>query len=893
MPSVGSSPRSQLLSTKLVAPQPPPGLVDRARLLDVLDRSMSGRVTLVSAGPGWGKTMLVASWVASIAGKRPVGWLSLDPFDNDPVLFWSYFGAAVGQAHDPIGRAPDAFGSLTIRPPVGQEVVRRIILALAQLDRPTVLVLDDFGDIHNAQVLDGLAEILRHPTQLRLVLITRSDPSLHLHRLRVDGELTEIRVADLAFTESESSALMKSSGVRVAPEVNRRLVSRTEGWATGLRLAAMFAARDDAGRIEEFTRAETAIAEYLVEEVLTNLSPDQRDFLLKTSVTDRLCAELADVLAQTTHAQTELEAMVRANAFTVAIGADHRWFRYHPLLADLLRHRLVLDHPDEVRELHRRAALWFIEHGEAVEAIRQAIRARDWPLVGELMMGGAAIRALSTERTAFGTLLAEIPPDALRATAELRATAAVLCLIEHDYPAFGVHVTHARELLGARAETDRRPIEAFLSVARLVLARAQGDVPGLITASSEVLDSLSDPAMAQTPAAAQYEAPALSNLGLGLIWAGRTDEAHRPLRQSLRLARDSGAELTAVNSLGYLAYLELEAGRLSKAHRTSTDALEIIDSRGWAEQCQAILAYLVLARIELEHDHLDTAQMFLDSAHAAQRNDPDLTPYPALCAAQARLWLAGGEAERARAAMSALRSEFAAGDLPAMLRSEVEVTDAEIDLACGRPGDCLDRLYPLLEDGADRDEVRVLIARAEEATDDHAAAESTLKVLRGRLANPLVAVQVGLLTALAAERRREDHRALAALDTTLPVAASEDIRRPFVQLGGRRLAALLRQWRALQPPQQRRTRQFAESLLDGLGRSGGDAIQVDPMAESLTDRERTVLTHMATLQTNEEIAADLFVSANTVKAHARGLYRKLGVANRREAVKRARDLGLL
>ena len=225
--------------------------------------------------------------------------------------------------------------------------MRRIIVALAELPRPVTLVLDDFGEINDPEVLQGIHDLCGTRRRCGWCVITRSDPSLSLHRLRVEGQLVEVRAADLAFTEPESDELLVLAGVELPAAMNRRLRDRTEGWAAGLRLAALFAARHgEADRIEEFTGADTGVAEYFAEEVIAALPAERLRFLLRTSVADRLCADLADVLSEGSGGQRELEALEQANAFVVALDPMHRWFRYHPLLADVLRHRLLVNEPE-------------------------------------------------------------------------------------------------------------------------------------------------------------------------------------------------------------------------------------------------------------------------------------------------------------------------------------------------------------------------------------------------------------------------------------------------------------------------------------------------------------------------------------------------------------------
>ncbi|MFF0339144.1 LuxR C-terminal-related transcriptional regulator [Kribbella sp. NPDC004875] len=892
LPAVG------LLASKLAMPQLPSGLVVRPRLVDKLEEGTAGRLTLVSAGPGWGKTSLVAGWAATRSAIPPVAWLSLDSFDNDPVLFWSYVAAAVHRTGED---RSGALGALMIKPPVGSDVLRRIILELSQLRRPVTLVLDDFGEIHNPEVLNGIADLLRHPLPLHLVVITRYDPRLRLNRLRLEGVLTEVRAEDLAFTESESGELLIRAGLDLPAALSSRILERTEGWAAGLRLAAMFAAtRAEVDHIEEFTGTEASVAEYLFDEVLAAVPAERRRFLLRTSAADRLCADLADLLSGRTGSQRELEGLEASNAFVMALGADRRWFRYHPLLVDLLRHRLLLDEPELAGELHRRAARWFAGHGEAIEAVRHAVRVHDWQLVGELMVNGAAMRALSGERQAFAALLAQIPVAELRTSAELRVSAAIACFIARDYTGFGSHVAHARALLDGCDEDSRRSVELFLCVANLVLSRVQGSVRDLISASGELLRWLSDNEMARLPAASVYEAPALSNFGVGLVWSANVDEAEQPLRESLDVASATRIDLTSVNSLGYLALIEWERGNLRAAQEAAGQALEIIEQRGWTELAQAIVVYLVLARIELERNHPEIAEEFINAGLAAERNDPDRTPYPALRATEARLRLAAGQVDRAEDLMATLGSELHGAAMAPLAGRWATVVQAEIDLAQNRPDRAERRLRSLLtvpeandpvaHGSAGLDEVKLCLARAEHDLGHLTAAEDILSSLRERSPNKVIKARAWLFTAVVADSQRMEHRALVAVDQALSIAGPEDIRRPFVALGSGRPETLLRHRRQLWGDPEPTDRDFVDALLEDTDSAPRAVAGLD---ESLTDREHVVLSHLATLDTTKEIAAELFVSVNTVKAHAHSVYRKLAVHNRRDAVRRARELGLI
>lgn len=878
-------PTSDLLTAKLAIPQLPPSLVVRQRLMDRIDDGVKGPVTLLSAGPGWGKTMLAASWATSRPDSAHLAWISLDGDDNDPAVFWSYLLAALRARGD----VPSSLSGLTVRPPMGPDLLRRISAGIADLSHPVVLVLDDFSEIRNPEVLHGVTDLLRHRTPLALVLLTRTDPHLDLHRLRVDDQLTDIRATDLTFTEAEAAELLHAAGIDLPPALSRRVLDRTEGWAAGLRLAAMFArGPNQADRIDEFAGDDGSVAEYLVEEVLNDMPEHRRQFLLRTSVVDQVCADLADLLSEAPGSQRTLEALEQANAFVVALAPGRRWFRYHPLMRDLLRHRLRLDHPDLPERLHRRAALWFAEHHEPVEAVRHAIHARDWQLVGDLVVTVAAARAVSADRQTFAVLLAEIPASELRSSAELRVCGALRCFLDRDYAGFANHAANARAMLDRSDPSQPSPTEIFLCVADLVLARLGSDIQAIIEVTEKLLDLLKDPALVGSPAAVQWEAPALSNLGVGLLWSGRRDEAEQQLRAAASFSAETDADLVMVNTLGHLALVEVGRGHLSAAAETASDAIEIAEHRGWTELAQSIGSYMALAQVELERYHLTDAQRLIDSAMAAQRNDPERLAYLALQVIQARRYLADGQLKQAKAALVAIYAEKAGPASPRLLTQMLAIVESEIDLASGLPASAIERLEPLIQgDGGLESQLIACAARARLGLGEYKQAEELAASVTGGSKHPIATVEGWLVTALAADHDRDDHRALAALEQALTNAEPEGIRRPFVSFLNPRLRGLLRHRRGISAQSR-----FADELFTALAKTDPPPA-VTPIRQPLTDREHVVLSHLATMQTNEEIASELFVSVNTVKAHARSVYRKLAVTNRRQAVSRARELDLI
>jgi LuxR family maltose regulon positive regulatory protein len=404
--------RASLRLTKLAPPRIPPTMVHRRRIEAMLTRGTALPVTLVSAVPGGGKTLAVAEWVGSGAAPGPVAWLNLDDTDNDPTTFWSDVLAALSKS----GGVPrrNLIHDLSPNARFDSSQTDRIRAGLAELSQPVVLVLDDLHAVHDTRVLDALGRMLDHPPPyLRVVLITRADPPLRLHRLRVSGELAEIRTPELAFDPSEVDQLFGQHGLTLTGAHRTALLARTEGWAAGLRLAAMSLDQKNLDEgIAQFSGDEHAVADYLTGEVLDRQPDAVRDFLLRTSVAERLSGSLANALTGRTDGRRMLEQLASDNALVVELGEHREWFRYHPLLREMLLHRLELENLAVQAEVHARAAVWFAEHGEPVEGIRHAALAEDWDLVGSMALTVAVPVALSRDGPA---LVAALEPALARA----------------------------------------------------------------------------------------------------------------------------------------------------------------------------------------------------------------------------------------------------------------------------------------------------------------------------------------------------------------------------------------------------------------------------------------------------------------------------------------------
>ena len=876
------------MATKLARPRVPPTYVPRAHVGALLDEGTMRPLTVVSAGAGWGKTLAAAAWAASGPAVGAVAWVSLDPTDNQPRTFWSYVVAALRAT----GVVPKDNPLAELVPGLGseRENLRRLADGLAELPRPVVLVLDDFGVITHPAVLAAVSGLLRHPAPcLRLVLLTRSDPVLPLHRLRVADDLREIRSRDLALNVTDAEAVLAADGVGVAPEDAALLVERTEGWPVGLRLAALFLGRPGPARsAADFAGDDQAVVDYLAEEVLARQSPRIQRFLMRTSIAERVNCELAEVLTDEPRSQHHLEFLESSNTFVVGLGPGREWYRYHGLLLDMLRHRLLVEEPGTVLELHRRAAQWYADKDLPLEALQHAADAGDWALFGRLFVTQALPLSVSVDRAGLDQVLARVPKHRVADGPELELAAATRLMYAGRVGEMQHHLTRAEQLLDT-ADPDTRP---GASIGRLTLftavARIQGDNDALIDAASTALNELAEDGAA-LPAATGYRAAALGNLGTGLLWSGRLIAAEQRLLEGLDEAEGTTLDASRINMLAHLGLATAASGRLWEAFRHATHATEIVRTRGWEPLPQAATAYLALAIVHLQWNDVDEAQMLLAEARAASALE--ITPRWATELAQIRLNASLGLVAAAREDLGLLRDGMDDWDPPPFLARWWTITEAEVELAAGDPAAALVRLDsgPALDPSSSQAPERICRSRALLALGDPQAADEVLAGLRDRRRQHGCLVEMWLLTALAAGRLREDGRATDAVRRALHAAETEGVRRPFVTLDQERLPRLLLRAKEMQLG----SGQFLDSVLEDLGTVAPRSPSTSPLPVPLTDRELSVLLFLPTMMTFGEIAGELYVSINTVKSHVRSIYAKFDVTSRRRAVQRAHELGLL
>jgi LuxR family maltose regulon positive regulatory protein len=869
---------------KLYRPRVPPLFVRRQRLIDMLDKGSTGPATLVHAGPGWGKTLLAASW-AETATRAPVGWLSLDAEDNNPAVFWSHVLATLRETG--VTSRVDDLQELSSRSSVNRGLIERIVHGLAQLSGDVILVLDDLDAIREWQVNRDLAFLLRRqPEQLHLVLVGRTDSAPLLHRLRAAGELAEIRAADLAFTVDEAAEMLAHHDLRLSENELQRLLERTEGWAAGLRSAAIFLTRPgNRRRIDDFAGYKGAVADYLLNEVLAHQAPEIRRFLLYTSIVEPLSGDLADALTGQTHGQRTLEQLERANTFVIGLGSRPGSFRYHHLFGELLSHQLLLELPEMIPNLHLRAVGWYLAHGETLKALKHAAAAQNWPLVGQLVVTRAGPLVVTAESAALIKILTRVPPEWFSATAELKFCGALLRYEAHDYDAIPSLAADARNLLRGREEADRRPIEVALGTLELTVARQRGDMPALVAAATEVLDRLAGMDLDRLPSQPKYRAIALNNKGVGLLWTGQMDLADRYLWAAMTAARSTGVDLTEINAIGHLALIEAMQGRLGDAEEYARSGRDVAERRGWGTALQAVPAHLALAWIDLERNDIAQAQQSLKRGFDGYRADLEAAQGAVLRILQSRLLLARGEVDAALAALHQARLDLATTVGPVVSRW-LALAEAEVDLAAGHPENVDERIgHPAVGTAPGLRELSCL-ARAAVAQGDLRRAEALLAPLLATSSDPVASVEAWIVTALIADSQRQGNRSVEALTRALAIAEPDRLRRPFVSIGGGRMAALIERQRWL-------VSDNATFVADILAQLAPGPQSDPPLPDALSERELEVLRYLPTMLSAGQIARDLHVSVNTIKAHLRAIYRKLGVSHRHDAVVRARGLGLI
>lgn len=866
-----------------------PSIVPRSALFDRLSAASAAGVTLVSAPPGSGKTVLLRSWSAAAGLAARTAWVSVERGEPDPQRFWL---AVVEQLR--AGICPDGFVEKFSPTPVfsGDAVVERLISELGSLGEPVVLVIDDLHELNSPEALAQLEQFIAHrPPLLRIILATRRDPRLGLHRLRLAGQLTELRAADLRFSLEETRELLAASGVTLSDQSLALLHERTEGWAAGLRLAALLLAGhpDPKQVVAEFSGSERTIADYLLAEVLVRQPAEVRRLLLRTSILERVNGSLADVLAGASGSERILLALEQANAFVVALDADRLWFRYHHLFADLLRLELRRTEPDAIKELHQTAAVWYAAHGEAIDAVRHAQAAEDWETAIRVLADHVASLLLRGQEATVGALLAAFPEDEF-SDPQLDVVCACYQLVRGTLDDAAAYIALAARHAAEVPDERRHRFAMLLAIARLSFAVRSGDFSSVDIEVQPLLTPVAADTLTEFTLGNDLRAVALMNLGIAEVWSWRLAEAERHLEQSGALARRFALPYVETGSLSHQA-LAVSQRSPSGGRALGLEAIASAEAHGWATEPIVSVALGTIGAVDVWQGRCTEGEHWLDRADRALRTD--LEPTTALFVHLTRgiLHLGLGRHEPALVALRV--AERCQTMLVARDAFMVQVRQFLVYtlLRLGETADARETLSTLSEEDRAWGEACTAAAALHLANGDAPAAIAVLvPVLDGSV--PVLGdcsvIQALLLDAIARDRLGETQSAGANIERALDLAEPEALILPFLILPSRGLLTRHRQHRTAHAA-------LLANILDVLAGSALPARATDPgePSEDLSESELRVLRYLPSHLSAPEIAAELYLSTSTVKTHMRHIYAKLGVHRRTESVERARALGLL
>jgi LuxR family maltose regulon positive regulatory protein len=868
--------------------QATPRLIGRARLLAALDRAVTRKVTVISAPAGSGKTSALRAWAGLQGQHRRLAVVQVQRDQRGEQDFWLSLLDAVGQAGAPGGAEPSA-----ATPGFSASAMAdRVLSALAGASDGTTLVLDDLHELNPPDALGQVGRLLASlPDGVHAIVATRRDLPLRLHRLRLAGELAEIRAADLSFSAGETRELLAASGIGLSAEGTALLHQRTEGWAAGLRLAALsLAGHPDPERfVREFSGSDRAVAEYLIAEMLDRQPGHVQDLLLRTCLLDRVNGELADLLTGRPGSERILLDLEEANAFVVSVDPGRTWFRYHHLFADLLRLELRRTLPAQVPELHRRAASWFSGHGQVIDAIRHTQAAGDWSEAARLLTDHSFSLILDGHAPTVKALVRAFPPGA-GADPGLALVRAGYGLVQGHLDEAAAHLAIAKSYAGTTPPGRRRRLQVAVASLRLWLAQRRADLAGVV----EQVELLAAPEAGQSGADialdADLRALALLHLGTAEAWSPGHPDAERHLLEGAALARRIGRpylEVACLAQLGVASTIQPFATTQLRCR----EAIALAERYGWGAEPVIAPALVTLAGTMVWLGQFDDAERCL--ARAAQALETDDGPDIRLLLHQST-----GMLHACRGRYDEALEEFsAAAGLRSRLAGSHKVADQltgwklATQARAGLLAEARAAVAALADDQAAPGEVanaRAALCLAEGDPD------GALGLLRGVLdaAVPVIGyvtvVEAHLLAGLAYRELGDQRAAGQAAERALALAEPDRIVLPFAMTGS---AELLRAvpWNETA---------HAALLADILGALDGASPARPgpagpPLAAELSKGELRVLGFLPSNLSRPEIAAELSVSVNTVSTHVRSIYAKLLVGDRSSAVRRARELRLL
>ena len=941
---------SRLIETKLQAPHVQPSDLIQTQALERLTHVMDYPLAVVSAPVGYGKTTLIAHWLAR-SGLR-AAWVSLDASDNDPTRFWTYVSAALNRL------APGLFEALAplLRPPnvqlpevIANAVANAVANALSNAGGPIILVLDDYGALSrdNALIHKAVAVLVdRLPSQAHLVLISQGDPPLPLARLRTRQRLFELRTADIQFTFAETRRFLRECvRLDLSAQDAETLHARSEGWIAGLQLAALTAPRanDTSSWIARFNGSNRQVFDYLIRDVLERQDPEIQEFLLAVAPLDQLTGPLCDAITRSSDSQEKLEALERAGLFLAPMDDQREWYHFHRLFASALLRQAQKTRPASVTATCSRASEWCNANGFWLGAIDYALKAQDFDRAAEMLEIHAQQMFTRDFLMLLRNKLDRLPEGLIRARPRLAMLQAFAFFVSGDYPAFRAQLREASESFVLRTGTPM-PTSAwrllrgellalYLDACRQFGARLQpGDVQGAPLTTQDKLAAervplgvvMSRKALETLPSRHPFRDLVLGNLAAGYFLDGQLLDAERLLDDVLRVSEARGDVYYTIQAAQLAGLVRMHEGRLNEAVRLCDRGVALVER--YDDQSIGSMMCAVLGAIAYARNDLDGAEQLLRVELSLRHNLilMLLVGFPA----RAQTQLARGKATEAHAtiasALSAhVRAEEEGRRTSPWLVRYLEAHDACLWLLEGNAEAASPWVRKVEGYSVDtglgwreppvfiREWENLVLARAYLAIGRPRDALSLLRTLReqtqegGRMLSFLEALA---LEAVAFEALSDRQASLSALQRALELGAQERIVRPFID-GGPVLQRLLEAFvaepgqpsaKALDPA----VRAYAASLLDTLApqrrvdRQASLASQMDlsasrstsvAFASDLTAREAEVIRLIARGASNQEIADDLVIALPTVKRHIYNIFMKFGVHRRTQAVEFARE----
>ena len=853
-------------------------------------------MTVISAPAGSGKTSLLRTWADHLARRHIVAVAQVQRDQHDAQQFWLALLDAVRQACAPTSRAEPPAATPDFNAPA---MVDRVLSELANARGGITLVIDDLHELNSPEALSQLTRLLMNlPPQVHAMLTTRHDVRLRLHQLRLAGELAEIRAADLRFSERETRELLDASGITLSDAGAALLHQRTEGWAAGLRLAALsLAGHPDPERfVAEFSGSDRTVAEYLIAEMLERQPADVQDLLLRTSLLDRVNGELADLLTGRPGSERILLELEDANAFVVSLDPERTWFRYHHLFADLLRLELRRTLPGDVPGLHRRAAGWFTLQGQVVEAVRHTQAAGDWPDAARLLADHSFSLTLDGQAQTMQALVRAFPPGAEHP--ELALVRAGGDLVQGRLDQAAAHLAVAEAHAEAAPPGRQRRLRVAIASLKLSLARRRGHLAGVVEQVSFLASPVTGQSDEDIALDRDLRAVALMNLGTAEAWSLGLPDAERHLQEGAVLAREIGLPYLEVGCLAQLGFAYIFHGAampkirpFAMTQARCREAIALAERYGWGAEPVIAPALMTLAGTMVWLGEFDEGERWLRRTERALQTDtgPDIR---LLLHQTAGILHAGrGHGHEALEEFSAAEHLGSQLEGSQALASQVTGWLLATQARLGMTGEARAALAALDDERAGSGEIRNARAVICLAEGDPAGALGAVRdVLDGTapVLGYVTVVEADLLAGLAYRELGDQWAANQAAERALALAESDRLVLPFAVTGSRELLEAL-------PRHETAHAALVAGILDVLHGSSPAAKGQSslPPTEKLSPSELRVLRYLPTNLSRPEIASELSVSPNTVGTHLRSIYAKLQVRDRSSAVERARELRLL